>query len=58
MSDTKDFLTASVERWKEYNEQLKTLKKKPILFVMMNSTEEADDIGDWLRTKYPEYFSW
>jgi len=23
---------------------------------MMNSTEEADDIGDWLRTKYPEFF--
>jgi type III restriction enzyme len=52
----KGFLTASVERWKEYFTQLEDLKKKPILFVMMNSTEEADDIGDWLRTKYPEFF--
>lgn len=52
----KGFLTAAVERWKEYYTQLEDLKKKPILFVMMNSTEEADDIGDWLRTKYPEYF--
>jgi type III restriction enzyme len=52
----KGFLTAGVERWKEYNTQLEALKKKPILFVMMNSTEEADDIGDWLRTKYPNEF--
>lgn len=52
----KGFLTAAVERWKEYFSQLEDLKKKPILFVMMNSTEEADDIGDWLRTKYPEFF--
>ena len=50
------FLTAGVERWKEYSEQLTPLKKKPILFVMMNNTEEADDIGDWLRTKYPSFF--
>ncbi len=50
------FLTAGVERWKEYNEQLEPLKKKPILFVMMNNTEEADDIGEWLKTKYPESF--
>lgn len=50
------FLVAGVERWKEYSEQLTTLKKKPILFVMMNNTDEADDIGDWLRTKYPSYF--
>jgi type III restriction enzyme len=50
------FLAAGVERWKEYREQLEPLKKKPILFVMMNNTEEADDIGDWLRTKYPSEF--
>ncbi len=52
----KGFLTAGVERWKEYSNQLEALRKKPILFVMMNSTEEADDIGDWLRTKYPNEF--
>jgi type III restriction enzyme len=50
------FLAAGVERWREYSEQLKPLKKKPILFVMMNNTEEADDIGDWMRTKYPKEF--
>lgn len=50
------FLTAGVERWKEYRDQLTPLKKRPILFIMMNSTGEADDIGDWLRTKYPSNF--
>lgn len=52
----KGFLTAGVERWKEYTEQLEPFAKKPILFVMMNNTDEADDIGDWLRTKYPKEF--
>ena len=52
----KGFITAGVERWKEYKDQLEPLKKKPILFVMMNNTEEADDIGEWLRTKYPSEF--
>ncbi|MEK7856486.1 MAG: DEAD/DEAH box helicase family protein, partial [Acidobacteriota bacterium] len=50
------FLTAGVERWKEYAEQLTPLKKKPILFIMMNSTSEADQICDWLQRKYPGEF--
>lgn len=50
------FLAAGVERWKEYREQLAPLRKKPVLFVMMNDTNEADDVGDWLRTKYPSEF--
>ncbi len=52
----KGFLTAGVERWKEYCEQLSPLKKKPILFIMMNNTDEADDVGDWMRTKFPTEF--
>lgn len=52
----KAFLTAGVERWKEYREQLKPLAKKPVLFIMLNSTEEADDVGAWLQTKYPAEF--
>jgi len=50
------YLAAGVERWKEYREQLTPLGKKPVLFVMMNDTEEADDVGDWLRKKYPSEF--
>jgi len=52
----KGYLVAAIERWKEYSEQLNALQKKPILFIMMNSTDEADAIGDWLRTKYPKEF--
>jgi type III restriction enzyme len=50
------YLAAGVERWKEYREQLQPLGKKPVLFVMMNDTAEADDVGDWLRKKYPSEF--
>jgi len=50
------FLTAGVERWREYCEQLGPLHKRPILFVMMNDTAEADDVGDYLRLKYPSEF--
>lgn len=50
------YLAAGVERWREYQTQLAPLKKKPILFLMLNSTEEADDVADWLRTKYPAEF--
>lgn len=51
------FLTAAVERWKEYREQLSPLNKKPILFIMMNDTDEAEEVGDWLRTQHPELFA-
>jgi type III restriction enzyme len=51
------FMVAAVERWKEYRQQLSDLKKKPILFIMLNTTDEAEDIGDWLKTKYPEDFA-
>ncbi len=50
------YLAAGVERWKEYREQLTPLGKKPVLFVMMNDTDEADDVGDWLQKKYPSEF--
>jgi type III restriction enzyme len=50
------FLVAGVERWREYNGVLTPLNKKPILFIMMNDTSEADDVGEWLQTKYPQEF--
>src|SRR5271166_4217988 len=46
------YLAAGVERWKEYREQLSPLGKRPVLFVMMNDTDDADDVGDWLQKKY------
>ncbi len=51
------YLTAGVARWKEYREQLEPLGKKPLLFVMLNSTAEADDVADYLRSKYPAEFA-
>ncbi len=50
------YITAGVERWREYRDQIAPLRKKPILFVMLNSTADADDVGDYLRVKYPEEF--
>jgi type III restriction enzyme len=50
------YLTAGVERWKEYAQQLAPLKKKPVLFVMMNETTDADDVADYLQRKYPSEF--
>ena len=50
------YLAAAVERWREYRTQLSPLKQKPILFIMMNDTEEADDVASWLREKYPAEF--
>lgn len=50
------YLAAGVERWKEYREQLRPYNRKPVLFVMMNDTDDADDVGDWLQKKYPSEF--
>ncbi len=50
------YLVAGVNRWREYREQLAPLGKKPLLFLMLNDTRDADDVGDWLRTKYPAEF--
>jgi len=50
------YLTAGVERWREYREQLAPMGKKPVLFLMLNTTEEAEDVGDWLRKTYPSEF--
>jgi type III restriction enzyme len=34
----------------------RNIERKPVLFVMMNDTADADDVGDWLREKYPPEF--
>jgi type III restriction enzyme len=53
----KPYLTAGVERWREYSEQLKPLRKKAVLFIMLNTTEDAEDVAAWLREKYPKEFA-
>jgi len=51
------YLAAAVERWREYRDQLVSLNKKPVLFVMMNVTDEADEVAEFLRVTYPEDFA-
>lgn len=51
------YLAAGVGRWREYRDALAPLQRKPVLFVMMNSTAEADDVAEHLRTKYPDEFA-
>ena len=51
------YLTAGVERWREYRDLIAGLGKKPVLFVMLNSTADADDVGNYLRNTYPEEFA-
>jgi type III restriction enzyme len=53
----KAYLTAGVERWKEYRDQLAPMGKKPVLFVMTNVTDDANDVADFLRTKDPDAFA-
>ncbi|WIG61321.1 MAG: Type III restriction-modification enzyme helicase subunit [Ktedonobacterales bacterium] len=51
------YLVAGVHRWREYREQLAGVGKRPLLFIMLNSTDEADDVGEFLRAKFPEDFA-
>lgn len=51
------YLVAAVERWKEYQESLEKLKKRPILFLMLYDTASADDVAGWMRARYPADFA-
>ena len=51
------FIVAGVERWREYRDALTRLNRKPVLFIMMTETKEADAIGDFLRGRYPDEFA-
>jgi type III restriction enzyme len=50
------YIVAAVERWQEYRDLLESLDKKPILFFMLDDTANADDVAEYLRTKYPACF--
>jgi len=53
----KKYLIAGVSRWREYRVQLAPLSKKPLLFVMLGNTAQADEVAEWLRVTYPEEFA-
>ena len=50
------FLVAGVNRWREYREQLAPLGKRPLLFIMLTTNAEADDVGVRLAELYPSEF--
>ena len=50
------YITAAVRRWREYRDQLKPLKKRPVLFAMLERGADADGVGDYLRQTYPDDF--
>ncbi|HLF79758.1 MAG TPA: DEAD/DEAH box helicase family protein [Dehalococcoidia bacterium] len=50
----RDKLNAGIQKWKQFQEQLKGSGKKPVLFVMTENTKAAGEIADWLRTQ-PEF---
>ena len=50
------YITAAVNRWREYRDQLAPYKKKPVLFVMMERSRDADAVGEHLRNFYPNDF--
>lgn len=51
------YITAAVNRWREYRDQLEPLGKNPVLFVMMERSRDADTIGEHLRNFYPSDFA-
>jgi len=43
-----DWLTAALSRWKEHYETYKSFGHKPVLFIMAEQNNLADEIGEWL----------
>lgn len=50
------YITAAVNRWREYRDKLAPLGKKPVLFVMMERARDADALGAYLEQTYPGDF--
>ena len=50
------YITAAVNRWREYRDQLAPLGKKPVLFAMLERARDADAVGEHLRNIYSNDF--
>jgi type III restriction enzyme len=46
-----DWITASLERWKEHFEVYSSLGKKPVLFIMAEKNNYADKIAETIRKR-------
>jgi len=45
----RQWLDVAVGRWRAFNEDLSPAGKRPVLFVMCENTQAADEAGDYLR---------
>jgi type III restriction enzyme len=43
------WIDAAVGRWRKFDEDLAPAGKRPVLFVMCENTQAADEVGDYLR---------
>jgi len=43
------WIDAAVGRWRQFDEDLAPTGKSPVLFVMCEDTQAADEVGDYLR---------
>jgi type III restriction enzyme len=50
-----DHIKLGVLEWQQYREKLGSSGKKPILFMMTTTTEEADEVAKHLEDTYPEF---
>ena len=46
-----DKLNAGIVKWRETRDALKPHERNPLLFIMTENTQAADEIGDWLKTQ-------
>jgi type III restriction enzyme len=47
----RQWLDVAVARWRKFHEQLSPSGKRPVLFVMCEDTQAADEVGDYLRQR-------
>lgn len=50
----RQWLDVAVARWRKFEEALSPAGKRPVLFVMCENTQAADEAGDYLRQR-PEF---
>jgi type III restriction enzyme len=43
------WIDAAVGRWRKFDEELSPAGKRPVLFVMCENTQAADEVGDYLQ---------
>jgi type III restriction enzyme len=47
----RQWLDVAVGRWRKFHEALSPAGKRPVLFVMCEDTQAADEVGDYLRQR-------